>query len=97
MEMQNPFRHQMAGHLSCEGFNQTNLDDLLGRDFANFEVIKSTTFCFYDFYNFPFDLGRNCRPPGIVLEAAGACKDQVGGILCFSDFSRNQQIMKIYF
>ena len=40
-------RHKMACRLSWEDFNQTNLDDLVVRVFASFEVSRLFVFLFY--------------------------------------------------
>ena len=49
---------------------------------------------FLNFYGFLYYFGRHRGPPRISLEAAGATRDRFGGILSFSDFSRNPKIMK---
>jgi len=42
--MMHPICHQMERHGSWEDFNQTNLDDLSVRVFANFEMFKFQRF-----------------------------------------------------
>ena len=61
---------------------------------ADFEIFKFPLFNFLNFYGFLFDFGRHHGPPRISFGAAGATRDNFGGILCSSDFSRNSKIKK---
>ena len=67
------------------------------RIFASFKISRFPLLIFLDLYRFLFYIGRHRRPPRISFGAAGATKDHLGGILSFSDFSRNPETMKIDF
>ena len=45
MDIKNPFGHEMAGRLSCEDSNLTNLSDFVVRVFADLEFYKCLLIC----------------------------------------------------
>ena len=82
------FRHQMARHSTkpistifrCASLR---ISRFLGFHLAFFWI--SVVVVFY--------VGWHCRAPRISLDAAGVSRDLFGGILWWSDFSRNPKFM----
>ena len=75
------------------GVGWVGLDDFSVRIFVNFGISRfppppPNSDCIL------FHFGRQNKPPMISLGAAWATTDHFGGILPFSDFSRNPQIKK---
>ena len=84
----------VTGELSRISLGLLYLGDLHSNDFHDNDFLK-TLFGVHAQVSFYFR--RHCGPPRISLEAAGTSKDFVGGILSFSDFSRNPKFTKIDF